>query len=441
MEKRSMFRFDKTQNLFKRADKVAPGAVHSNIRYFSPHPLFFSRAEGSRLWDVDGNEFIDCVVNMAACILGHGHPKVTEAVRNQVQNGLTCGVETELSVEVAETLSEMIPCAETVKFSNTGTEAVMKAIMIARGFTGRERIIKMEGGYNGWYDCVLTSVKPDLEEAGPENAPVSIPESEGVLRDVAKKTFIVPFNNVEVAAKTVKKYRKEVAALIIEPVQFNLGCVLPKEGYLKAIQEITEENDVLLIFDEVISGFRVAPGGAQEYYGVTPDVATFGKAIANGFPLSAVAARADIMETTRPGGKVVYAGLYNGSQSSLAAASASLSILKTGDAQRKLDEKTQRLVKGFKEMVKDLGVTARLQGFAGQFQVYFTEREVSDYRTAAAANAKRFLIFQQSLLRQRIYSLPLPPFHHGITLAHTDEDIDTILGAMENALKEVKALD
>ncbi len=435
-----MFRFEKTQSLFKRAEKVAPGGIHSNIRYLAPHPFFFSRAEGSRLWDVDGNEFIDCVVNMAACILGHGHAKVTEAVKNQVQNGLTCGVETELCVEVAEMLSDMIPCAETVKFSNTGTEAVMKAIMIARGFTDREGIIKMEGGYNGWYDCVLTSVKPDLKEAGPENAPISIPENEGILRDAAKKTIIVPFNNVEVAEKIVKKHRREVAALIIEPVQFNLGCVLPKEGYLRAIREITEENDVLLIFDEVISGFRVAPGGAQEYYGVTPDMATFGKAIANGFPLSAVAARTDIMETTRPGGKVGYAGLYNGSQSSLAAASASLSILKTGNVQRKLDEKTQRLVKRFKEMAENLGITARLQGFAGQFQVYFTEREVSDYRTAAAADAKKFGVFQQSLLKQKIYSLPLSLFHHGITLAHTDEDIETILGAMENALKEVKAL-
>jgi len=424
--------------LFERANKVAPGAIHSNIRYFPPSPFFFSKARGSKLWDVDGTEYIDCVVNMGACILGHGHQKIKEAVRNQIENGLTCGVESELSVEVAEKLTRMIPCAKTVKFSNTGTEAVMKAIMIARAFTGRDMIIKMEGGYNGWYDSVLTSVSPSFDHAGPEAAPNSVPENAGILKAAAAKTLVVPFNNLDVAEAIIEKNRDRVAALLIEPVQFNLGCVLPKEGYLKALREMTEENGVLLIFDEVISGFRVAPGGAQEFYGVTPDMATFAKAIANGFPLSAVAARADIMEISRPGGRVGYGGLYNGSQASLAAASVALSLLSTGEVQERLKTGTQRLVKGFGELAADLGVVVRMQGFAGQFQAYFTDSEVVDYRTSAMVDAKKYGIFQRSILKQRIYSLPPTSFHHGITTAHTDEDIEAILTAMENALREVK---
>jgi glutamate-1-semialdehyde 2,1-aminomutase len=429
----------KNLELFARADKVAPGAIHSNIRYFAPSPLFLSRAKGSKLWDVDGNEYIDCVVNMGAIILGHGHPKVTQAVKDQIENGLTCGAESELSVEVAERLTRMIPCAETVKFSNTGTEAVMKAIMIARAFTGRDMIIKMEGGYNGWYDCVLTSVSPSFDRAGPEQSPNSVPENAGLLRAAAEKTLVVPFNNVDVAEKIVRGNRDKVAALLVEPVQFNLGCVLPKEGYLKALRDMTEENGVLLIFDEVISGFRVAPGGAQEYYGVTPDMATFAKAIANGFPLSAVAARADIMETSRPGGKAGYGGLYNGSQASLAAASAALSLLSTGEVQKGLDGQTQRLVKAFGELARDLGVGVRMQGFAGQFQVYFTDREITDYRSSAMVDAKKYGVFQRSIMKQKIYSLPPTSFHHGISSAHTDEDIANITSAMENALKDVKA--
>jgi len=425
--------------LFERADKVAPGAIHSNIRYFPPSPLFFSKAKGSKLWDVDGTEYIDCVVNMGACILGHGHPKITESVRNQIENGLTCGVESELSVNVAERLTSMIPCAKTVRFSNTGTEAVMKAIMIARAFTGRDMIIKMEGGYNGWYDSVLTSVSPRFDQAGPETAPNSVPENDGILKAAAAKTLVVPFNNLDVAETIIERNRDRVAALLIEPIQFNLGCVLPKEGYLKALREITEDNGVLLIFDEVISGFRVAPGGAQEYYGVTPDMATFAKAIANGYPLSAVAARADIMEISRPGGRVGYGGLYNGSQASLAAASVALSILNTGEVQEKLKIGTQSLVKRFGELAADLGVEVRMQGFAGQFQVYFTDGEVVDYRTSARVDAKKYGIFQRSILRQRIYSLPPTSFHHGITTSHNDEDIEAILTAMGNALREVKA--
>jgi len=341
----------------------------------------------------------------------------------------------------------MIPCAETVRFSNTGTEAVMKAIMIARGYTGRDKIIKIEGGYNGWYDCVTVSHRPSLEKAGPEDAPNSLPDHDGMLKDVVKKTIIIPYNNIEAAEKAVKENKDEVAALIVEPVAYNMGCVLPKEGYLKALREMTEKYDILLIFDEIISGFRAAPGGAQEYYGVTPDMATFAKAIANGFPMSAVAAKREIMEVTKPssekwtGGRVIYGGVYNGSQSCLAAASATLEILRKGDVQRELQERTANLVERFNEMAEDVGVVARMQGFAGQFQVYFTDKEVTNYREAVKADAEKFKLFQGVLMENEVLSLPLPLFHHGITIAHGDEEINKILEAMEKGLKRVKEKD
>jgi len=425
----------RSRELFERADKVAAGGVHSDIRFFEPYPVFFSKAKGSRLWDVDGNEYVDCVVNYGSCILGHGHPEVVASVKEYLENGITCGMETELSVDVAEKLSKMIPCAENVKFSNTGTEAVMKSLLVARGYTGRDKIIKMEGCYNGWYDCVAVSWHPSLELAGSETAPRPVPSTKGILEDAWRKTLVIPFNNIEVAEKVIKKNRNEVAALVVEPVVFNLGCVTPREGYLQALREMTEENDVLLIFDEVISGFRMAPGGAQEYYAVKPDLATFAKAVANGFSLSLLAGREEIMQITKPGGGVSYSGLYNGNQISLAAASATLNILRGGDVQRHLQNLTERLTKGFTEISEDAEIPVRIQGLAGQFQVYFSDHEIVDYRTATAIDEDLFRVFQGALMKRGIYTLPMPTFHHGISAAHTDKDIELILQVFSEALE------
>lgn len=430
-----MYILEKSEVLYDKACKVTPGGIHSNIRFFSPNPIFFRQASGSKMTDVDGNEYIDCVVNMGACILGHGHPKVTEAVREQIANGLTCGVETELSVNVAEKLSRMIPSAENVRFSNTGTEAVMKSLMMARAYTGRDGIVKIEGGYNGWHDCIAVSHFPDLKLAGPNLAPNPVPDTGGIIEAAWKKTEVIPFNNAEVAERAIKKCRSGVAALIVEPVLFNLGCVKPNKDYLKTLREITEDNDVLLIFDEVISGFRMSPGGGQEYYGVTPDVSTFGKAVANGFPLSLVAGRSDIVKVTQPGGDVAYGGLYNGNQPSLAAAEATLEVLENGHIQRYLEKATDQLIRNFSEVAEDLKVDARMQGLAGQFQVYFTDHDVFDYRTAAKVDFGKFKIFQDGLLSRKIYTLPLPLFHHGISASHTNEDLTEILKAMEESLE------
>ncbi|MEM2364793.1 MAG: aspartate aminotransferase family protein [Candidatus Bathyarchaeia archaeon] len=430
----------KSRELFEKIEKIVPGGIHSNIRYLSnlQQNIFFSRGSGSRLWDVDGNEYIDCVVNMGALILGHGHPKVSEAVKLQVDTGLVGSLETELSVKVAEELTRMIPCAEALKFSNTGTEAVMKAIFLARAYTGKGKIIKMEGSYHGHYDSVLFSYHPDLKSAGPESNPNPVSESKGLMRGAQENIVIVPYNNAEAAEKAIKKYRGEIAAIVVEPVMFNSGCILPKDGYLNALRDICDENDILLIFDEVITGFRSAPGGAQEYYGVKPDLAIFGKAIANGYPLSAIAGRGDIIELSKPGKGVFYAGTFNGHLISLAAASAVLELTKDGGIQKGLHEKSGELSKRAEEIAAELKMDAKLYGFAGQFQIYFTREDVWDYRSAARSDKEAYGRFQRAMLERGVFLLPSYLFHHGVTAAHTKEDIELILKAMEESMREVK---
>ena len=423
--------------MFERAQKITPGGVHSNIRYIDPHPLYFSKARGSRVWDLDGTEYVDCIVNFGACILGHGHPSVLESVKNQLDSGLTCGAETQLSVEVSERLNKMVPCAETVRFACTGTDAVMHALMIARGYTGRDKILKIEGGFDGWYDSVLVGTSPSFNATDQGTGFADASDSAGIPKNAAQNTMVVPYNNTEALANVVEKHRNELAAVILEPVAFNMGCVLPKEGYLKSVRKITEENDVLLIFDEVITGFRVAPGGAQQYFGITPDLATFAKAIANGFPLSVVAGKREIMQISRPGGKVAYMGTYNGSQAPLAAASATLEILQDGSVQEQLRKSTDKLRNGFSQICKEVDVPARLQGMAGQFQVYFTNEEIRDYKQVLTVDKEKFMKFQKEMLGQRILFLPKTLFHHGISAAHNDEDIETILKAMRTAMRNL----
>ena len=425
----------RSKKLFESAKDFVIRGVHTNFKYMYPHPIYFSRAKGSKIWDVDGNDYIDCVMNFGPCILGHGHPKVIEAVKNQLETGLTVGLETKLNVTVSKKLAEMVPSAESVRFSNTGTEAVMHSIQIARGYTGKDKIIKIEGGYNGWYDDVLVSYHPPLKLAGPETLPTPVPDSGGLR---VKDTLVIPFNNEEVAEKIVKKNKEEVAALIIEPIMLNIGCALPKDGYLQAIREITEDNDVLLIFDEVRTGFRVAPGGAQQYYRVTPDLTVFAKAIANGFPLSTVVGKKDIMEVIDPiEGRVLYGGTYNANQMSVAAASATLEELSDGSIQKYLNGSTQNLIKKFGEIAEDKKVSARMQGIGGNFQVYFTDREVIDYRSTYHVDASKYMKFQKVMFEQNIYFWPKHLFCHGISASHNEKDLEKIVSAMELAISNV----
>ncbi len=423
---------NKSAGLFQIARNFTPGGTHSNIRWREPHPIYFRKALGAKIWDVDGNEYLDCVGNLGSLILGHADPDVTKAVKEQLSTGITVGVETELNIEVSKKFAQMIPCAEMVRFSTTGTEAVMNAIRLARAYTQKERIVKAEGNYHGSYDYVLCSHRYPKKDW---QCPTPVPASEGLCKDLIQSTLVVPWNNLEMMEQVIHKYKDEIAAVIIEPVNYNVGCALPKKGYLEGVRELTEKNKIPLIFDEIISGFRVAPGGAQEFYNVTPDLATFGKAIANGFPLSALAGKRNIMKLTDPSQrKVFFGGTYNANQVAMAAASVTLEKLKTGEVQKHLARLTEKLVGGFKAIAARREVKARLQGFAGKFQVYFTSQEVEDWRTAFTTDQGMYREFHKGLLAEGIFWAHIPFSHNGITAAHTEEDVEKILKGSDESL-------
>jgi len=434
--------FDRSKKEFNEAINLITGGVHSGFRYREPFPLYFERAKGSRVWDVDGNEYVDYLVGNGAVILGHKDSRVTEAVRAQLESGLTVSLESELSYKVARELGDMIPSAEEVKLSNTGTEAVMHAIQIARGFTGRGKIVKAEGCYHGWQDEMNFSVHPAIKEDGKspaQNSTAPVSETGGLAPGSEANILVVPYNDAESLERCLKDNRGDVAALIIEPIVFNSGCILPREGYLKAIREITTRYDVLLIFDEVISGFRISPGGAQAYYNVTPDISVFGKAIANGFPLSAVVGGKEVMKITEPKtGRVAFSGTYNGNQPSLAASLACLEQLRDGTVQKKLWSYSEKVGKKFEDSCKEKGVMSQLQSAGGQFQVYFTSEPVTDYASAARSDKTVYRslcgrLFDSGILFHQSYL-----FHHGFSNAHKDEDVDRLSKELDRFVGELK---
>ncbi len=423
----------RSEALLMRNEGVVPGGVHSNFR----SPVYFARARGSHLWDVDNNEYVDCVVNNGACILGHADPDVFAAVIEAAKSGLTVSLESELSLGVARQLHEMIPCAEQVRFANSGTEAVMKAIMIARAATGRRLVVKTEGAYHGWFDEAQVSVHPPLQQAGPPESPVPVLETLGIRDNTAESVVVVCFNDLPGLQRTLEVHRGQVAAVLVEPVVFNSGCILPDPGYLEGVRQLTKEQGIILIFDEVITGFRLAPGGAQERFGILPDLSTFAKAIANGYPLSAVAGRADLMRLTRPGGEVLYGGTYNGQHVALAAASVCLAKLRSGDIQRYLDTFTERLRQAFANLALAKGVKASLVHCGGEFQIYFSAEPIRDYRAAARADAGSYAVFAKSVLEEGVWMKASPLFHHGVAWSHDEHDFERIVAGFGRGLDAV----
>jgi len=427
---------ERSEALLQAYRKVVPGGVHSNFR----DPIYMAKAAGSRMWDVDGNEYIDCTVSNGACILGHGDPDVEREVIAACKRGLTVGMESELSLKVAKQLQDMVPTAQRVRFANTGTEAVMKALMIARGYTKRERVIKIEGAYHGWFDEAQVSIHPDPSCAGPAGAPVPVLATRGVRANTLDTVRVVPFNDLDALARALSENAGDVAAVLLEPVVFNSGCILPQPGYLQGVRQLATEHETVLIFDEIITGFRLAPGGAQERFGIEPDLSVFAKAIANGYPLSAVVGREDLLEITRPGGDVLYGGTYNGQHVALAAASACLGKLKDGSVQRRLQALTTRLSEEFARLAERHGIEAQLAECGGQFQVYFTSREIVDYRTALATRADQYMKFHEAVLEGGVWMKGSPLFHHGVAFAHSDADIERILSAFDAGLSRVDAM-
>lgn len=418
---------DNSKKLFEDAVNYLPGGVDSPIRAFKPYPFFVEKAKGSKLFDADGNEYIDYCLGYGPQILGHANDTLIEAAKEQLQLGTAYGVPTEKEVILAKEVINRVPCAEMVRFVNSGTEATMSAIRLARGVTKRNKIIKFEGAYHGAHDAVL--IKSGSGAAGK-------PDSPGVPEDATKNTISAPFNNEEAISKIISEHKDEIACIILEPIMGNVGCIPPKEGFLKFLRGITEENDIILIFDEVITGFRLSKGGAQEYFGITPDLVTFGKILGGGFPIGAIAGKKEYMEQFAPNGPVYQAGTFSGNPMSINGGITALKIL-DDNLYGELHDKGEYLRKGMSDILTDLNIDFQLHGVESMTQVYFTENEVYDYETAQQANSDEFLNYFRTLLENGVFIAPSQYECGFISSQHSKEDLDKTLEAMELAFKNL----
>lgn len=419
-----------SEQLFEQAKKVLVAGVNSPVRAMKPHPFFTERAEGCRLYDTEGRSYIDYCLGYGPLILGHAYPKVVESVKRQIERGSLYGTPTEKETKFAQKICQIVPSAEMVRFVNTGTEATMGAIRLARGYTGKNKIIKFEGAFHGAHDYVLV-------KAGSGATTHGMPTSAGVPADTTKNTIIAPFNDEEAIEKIVKS-ESDIACLILEPIIGNAGCILPRDGYLKFLREITEEAGIVLIFDEVITGFRVSLGGAQEYYNILPDITTLGKILGGGLPIGAIAASGDIMEHMSPAGKVYQAGTFNGNPLSMAAGYAALTELEDGRVYRKVNALGDRMRSGLEEVSAGMNIETKVYGVASMFQMYFTGEDVVDYKTALKADNDLFLRVQQELLKRDVFFPPSQYECNFISYAHGEDEVDETLSAVEDSLKAVK---
>jgi len=426
-----------SKKLFARANAVSPGGVQGEGRSASPHPLFMTRAQGSRIWDVDGTEYIDFHSSFGAVLLGHNDPRINAAVtRAMDEHGVSFSTANPLEVELAERLVGMIPSAERVVFSCTGTEATYHAIRLARGFTGRERILKFEGNYHGWHDYVAWSHHFATDDGG--DVPTPVAASAGIPAMVRDLIVVREYNDAAGVRKVLAEEGDTIAAVILEPVFHNAGAVLPEPGFLEAIREACTAAGTLLIFDEVITGFRHGPGGAQGRYGVTPDLTTMGKAIGNGFPISVLAGRADVMNHLGPKGDVLFAGTFAGHTLNTAAALECTRIVLEGSIHDHLGRLGRRLTTGIQAAIDETGARAQVREIAGVWTIYFTDQPIRRFRDFARFAMDKDHPVQRGyrnwLLERGIYIHPHYMIRGFLTGAHTDEDVDRVVEATASFL-------
>jgi glutamate-1-semialdehyde 2,1-aminomutase len=422
-------RTDKSAKLYEKARKLMPGGVSSPVRAIDPYPFYVQKASDSRIWDADGNLYIDYCMGYGPLILGHAHPTVYAAVAEQLKLGWDYGTPVKAEIDLAERIQVDFPSMEMLRFVSTGTEATMSAIRAARGFTGKDTIVKIEGGYHGAHDAVL--VKPG-------SAAISTPSSLGVPAAAVKHTVQVPFNDVEALSGTLEK--NDAACLIIEPVMGNIGPVVPKESYLSDVRKVTEENETLLIFDEVITGFRLCIGGAQCLYGVTPDLTTLGKIVGGGFPIGVFGGTREIMECVAPLGGVFNAGTFSGHPVSLAAGLATLSVLNE-EGYRRVNGLGDLLRRMLVDLLEELDVHISVQGIGTMFQVFFTEKPVRNYQDALTCDTDLYKKFSAFMRDEGIFLAPSQYETNFISLAHSNEDLEYTIRACANAFERLYSLD
>jgi glutamate-1-semialdehyde 2,1-aminomutase len=425
----------KSEKLFKMALNLIPGGVNSPVRAFkavNSKPLFITKASGSKIWDVDGNKFIDYVMSWGPLILGHAHPEVISAVKNVLKNGTSYGAPTEIEVKLAELIKKMMPSVELVRMVNSGTEATMSAIRLARAYTGRKKIIKFEGCYHGHADSFLV-------KAGSGATTLGIPSSPGVPDEMAGLTLNAKFNDINSVEKLVKENKNEIACIIVEPVPGNMGVVLPEDDFLLKLRQICDDEKILLIFDEVITGFRLAPGGAQEFFGVKADLTTLGKIIGGGFPVGAYGGKKEIMELIAPSGPVYQAGTLSGNPVAMTAGYTTLKILYENRKRtyKQLEEKAKTLAENFKAIAQKNNIKIQINQIASMMTVFFAESEVRDYDTALKSDTNKFARFFNLMLENGVY---LPPSQFEamfLSTAHSDDDIEKTIIAFEKSIKKL----
>ncbi|MGC9020936.1 MAG: glutamate-1-semialdehyde 2,1-aminomutase [Candidatus Methanodesulfokora sp.] len=415
--------------LFEEAKKHIPGGVNSPVRAFEPNPFFVREAKGARIYDVDGREYVDYVMGYGPLLFGHANERIISRVKEAIERGTLYGAPTEAEVELAKRIKRFYPSIEMVRLVNSGTEATMHAIRLARGFTGRKKIIKFEGCFHGSHDSVLV-------KAGSGALTFGVPSSSGVLEDAAKHTLVSRYNDINMTEEIARKNRDDLAAIIVEPVMANSGLIPPDMEFLRGLRGIADELGCVLIFDEVVTGFRLAPGGAQEYYGIRADLTTLGKVLGGGFPIAAFGGREEIMRNISPSGKVYQAGTFSGNPVSVAAALAVTEMI-NNEVYLRLREYGRKLVSAIKEIIEDRNLIATVNHVESMFQIFFAER-VGTYEEALSSDRERFTNYFRKMLEKGVFVPPSQFETCFISTAHSDEEMRITIEAVDDALKAAR---
>jgi glutamate-1-semialdehyde 2,1-aminomutase len=426
-------KFDISKKLFKEAKKYLVGGVNSPVRAFRAvggDPVFIKRAKGSKIFDEDGNRFIDYVMSWGALILGHSNQKILKKIEKALYSGTSFGASTQKEIELAKIIADAVPSIDLLRLVNSGTEATMSSIRLARGYTGKNKIIKFEGCYHGHSDSLLV-------RAGSGAATFGVPDSKGVTASISRDTIVCPYNDIGAASRLIRQRHKEIACVIVEPVAANMGVVLPETGFLSALRELTAKHKIVLIFDEVICGFRFCFGSAGGLFGINPDLICLGKIIGGGLPLAAYGGKRDIMESLSPLGPVYQAGTLSGNPIAVTAGIATLKMLSKADYVE-LNQKTSELCDAMEEILKINKMKFSVNRAGSIFTLFFNDKKVYDFATAKRSDTKKYAKFFRSMLRQGINLPPSQYEANFMSFAHTDEDIHDTLKAFAKALKQLK---
>ena len=421
----------KTQKIVREAQSLMPGGVSSPVRAFKAvggDPIVLVKGKGPRVWDADGKEYIDFLASWGPLILGHAHPKVVKALERELKQGLSFGLTNPHEITLARLVVEMIPSVEKVRFVNSGTEATMSAVRLARGYTKRKYVLKFEGCYHGHYDSLLVS-------AGSGVATFGIPGTPGIPEEIAKLTIVVPYNDKEAVREAFDRFGDEIACVIVEPVAGNMGVVPPEEGFLKFLREITEDSGSLLIFDEVITGFRLSKGGAQEVFSIEPDITCLGKILGGGMPVGAYGGRKEIMSQVAPEGPVYQAGTLAGNPLAMVAGAETLKELRDKDPYADLDKKASFLEESLRDILKEKGIPHTINRVGSMMTVFFTEEKVKDFQSAKRSDTKLFAKFFNSLLSEGVLIPPSQFEAWFVSTAHEERDLQEAVEKIEKAVR------